>query len=78
MIYTPVEANATVAAFGRNNKGACAAFGSAAIFVVFFVVALNEVYIVAINTRFVLRLSMTGRPVGRTNGRTDDWSGKSD
>ena len=43
-------------------------------FVVSFVVAMNRVDVVALNTIFVLRLSKTGRTVGRTDSRLDGWS----
>ena len=39
-----------------------------------FVEALNRVDVVAVNTIFVLRLSKTGRTVGRTDSRLDAWS----
>ena len=39
-----------------------------------FVVAMNRVDVVALNTIFVLRLSKTGRTVGRTDSRLDGWS----
>ena len=51
-----------------------AAFGSGTSFVVSFVVAMNRVDIVALNTIFALRLSKTGRTVGRTDSRLDGWS----
>ena len=51
-----------------------AAFGRATSFVVSFVVATNGADIVAVNTIFVLRLSKTGRTVGRTDSRLDGWS----
>ena len=39
-----------------------------------FVVAMNRVDVVALNTIFVVRLSKTGRTVGRTDSRLDGWS----
>ena len=39
-----------------------------------FVVAMNRVDVVALNTIFVLRLSKTGRTVGRTDSRVNGWS----
>ena len=39
-----------------------------------FVVALNRLDVVAVNTIFVLRLSKTGRTVGRTDSRMDGSS----
>ena len=39
-----------------------------------FVVAMNRVDVVALNTIFALRLSKTGRTVGRTDSRLDGWS----
>ena len=71
------------AAFGRHHKRGGAAFGRATSFVVSFVVAVNRVDVVALNTIFALRLSKTRRTVGRTDSRldgwsaTNDWSGKS-
>ena len=50
------------------------AFGRATSFVVSFVVAINRVDVVAVNTIFVLRLSKTGRTVGRTDSRLDGSS----
>ena len=38
------------------------------------VVAMNRVDVVALNTIFVLRLSKTGRTVGRADSRWDGWS----
>ena len=40
-----------------------------------FVVALDRVDVEAFNTIFVLRLSKTGRTVGRTDSGLDGWSG---
>ena len=51
-----------------------AAVGRATSFVVSFVVAMNRVDVVALNTIFALRLSKTGRTVGRTDSRLDGWS----
>ena len=72
-----------VAPFGRDHKRGGAAFGRATSFVVSFVVAVNRVDVVALNTIFALRLSKTRRTVGRTDSRldrwsvhTNDWSGK--
>ena len=39
-----------------------------------FVVAMNRVDVVAADTIFVLRLSKSGRTVGRTGSRLDGWS----
>ena len=39
-----------------------------------FVVAMNRLDVVALNTIFALRLSKTGRTVGRTDSRLDGWS----
>ena len=36
---------------------------------------MNTVNVVAVNTILVLRLSNTGRTVGRTGSRLDGWSG---
>ena len=44
-------------------------------FAVSFVVAMNRVEVVALNTIFALRLSQTRRTVGRTDSRLDGWSG---
>ena len=38
------------------------------------VVAMNRVDVLALNTIFVVRLSKTGRTVGRTDSRLDAWS----
>ena len=50
-----------------------------------FVVPMNRLVVVALNTIFALRLNKTRRTVGRTDSRLDgwsgvtkDWSGKSD
>ena len=43
--------------------------------VVVFVVAMNRVDVVALNTTFALRLSKTRRTVGRTDSRLDGCSG---
>ena len=51
-----------------------AAFGRATSFVVSFVVVVNRVNIVAVNTILVLHLGKTGRAVGRTDFRLDGWS----
>ena len=51
-----------------------AAFGRGTSFVVSFVVAMNRVDVVAADTIFVLRLSKSGRTVGRTGSRLDGWS----
>ena len=73
-------ATTKVAAFGRHHKRGGAAFA----FAVSFVVAMNRVDVVALNTIFAVRLSKTRRTVGRTDFRldgwsvTNDWSGKSD
>ena len=56
--------------FGRHHKGG-AAFGRATSFAVFFVVAMNRVDVVALNTIFSLGLSKTRRTVGRTDSRLD-------
>ena len=39
-----------------------------------FLVAMTRVDVVALNTIFALRLSKTGRTVGRTDSRLDGWS----
>ena len=39
-----------------------------------FVVAMNRVDVVALNTIFALRLRKTGRTFGRTDSRLDGWS----
>ena len=67
-------ATTKVAAVGRHHKRGGAASGRATSFVVSFVVAMNRVDVVALNTIFVLRLSKTGRTVGRTDSRLDGWS----
>ena len=58
----------------RHQKRGVAAFGRATSFVVSFVVAMNRVDVVAVNTIFVLRLSKTGRTVGQTDSRLDGSS----
>ena len=84
---TPMLFRATtkVAAFGRHHKRDGAGFGRATSSAVSFVVAMNRLDVVALNTIFALRLSKTRRTVGRTDSRldgwsvhTNDWSGKSD
>ena len=62
------------AAVGRHHKRGGAAFGRATSFVVSFVVVVNRVNIVAVNTILVLHLGKTGRAVGRTDFRLDGWS----
>ena len=62
------------AAVGRQHKRAGAASSRATSFVVFFVVAMSRVDVVALNTIFIVRLSKTGRTVGRTDSRLDGWS----
>ena len=57
-----------------NHKRGGAASGRASSFAVSFVVAVNRVDVVALNTIFVLRLSKSGRTVGRTDSRLDGWS----
>ena len=77
-------ATTKVAAFGRHHQRGGAAFGRATSVAVSFVVAMNRVDVVALNTTFALRLSKTRRTVGRTDSRLDGWSvtkdgpGKSD
>ena len=61
-------------ALAYSQRGG-AAFSRATSFVVSFVVAMNRVDVVALNTIFALRLSKTGRTVGRTDSRLDGWSG---
>ena len=71
----PIQSQYTkVAAVGRHHKRGGAAFGRATSFVVSFVVAMNRVHVVAADTIFVLRLSKSGRTVGRTGSRLDGWS----
>ena len=71
----PIQSQYTKeAAVGRHHKRGGAASGRATSFVVSFVVAMNRVDVVALNTIFVLRLSKTGRTVGRTDSRLDGWS----
>ena len=67
-IFTLFKATTKVAACGRHHKRGGAAFGRATSFVVSFVVALNRVNIVAVNTILVLYV---GKPGRRTVGRTD-------
>ena len=67
-IYRIQSRYTKVAAFGRHHKRGGAAFGRATSFVVSFVVALNRVNIVAVNTILVLYV---GKPGRRTVGRTD-------
>ena len=67
-------ATTKVAAFGRHHKRGAAAFGRGTSFVVSFVVAMKRGDVVAVNTIFVLRLSKTGRTVGRTDSRVNGWS----
>ena len=69
---TNVVLNATTPTLSTTKA---LAFGRATSFVVFFVVGTNKVDVVAVNTIFVLRLSKTGRTVGRTDSRLDGWSG---
>ena len=69
-------ATTKVAAFGRHHKRGAAAFGRGTSFVVSFVVAMNRVDVVAADTIFVLRLSKSGRTVGR--GVLDWMDGRSD
>ena len=69
--FTLFIATTKVAAVGRHHKRGGAAFGRATSFVVDFVVAMNRVDVVAVNTIFVLRLSKTGRTAGRTDSRLD-------
>ena len=71
---TLVIATTKVAAVGRHYKRGAAAPGQETSFVVSFVVAMNRVDVVALNTIFVLRLSKTGRTVGRTDPRLNGWS----
>ena len=52
--------------FKENHKRGAAAEGRAT-----FVVAMNRVDVVAVNTIFVLRFSKTGQTVGRTDSRLD-------
>ena len=52
-------ATTKVAAVGRHHKRGGAASDRATSFVVSFVVAMNRVDVVALNTIFVLRLSKT-------------------
>ena len=74
-IFTIFKATTTkVAAFGRHHKRGGAAFGRATSFVVSFVVVVNRVNIVAVNTILVLHLGKTGRSVGRTDFGLDGWS----
>ena len=49
---------------GHNKRGGAAEF----------VVAINRVDVVAADTISVLRLSKSGRIVGRTGSRLDGWS----
>ena len=67
-IFTLFKATTKVAACGRHHKRGGAASGRATSFVVSFVVALNRVNIVAVNTILVLYV---GKPGRRTVGRTD-------
>ena len=62
------------AAVGRHHKRGGVAVGRDTSFVGSFVVAMNRVDVVALNTIFVVRLSRTGRTVGRTDSRLDGWS----
>ena len=64
-----------VAAVGRHHKRGGAAFGCATSFVVPFVVAMNRVDVVAVDTILVLRFSKTGRTVGWSDSRLDGRSG---
>ena len=48
--------------------------GRATSFAVSFVVAMNRVDVLALNTIFAWRLSKTRRTVGRTDSRLDGWS----
>ena len=73
-IYRIQSRYTKVAAFGRHHKRGGAAFGRGTSFVVSFVVAMNRVDVVAADTIFVLRLSKSGRTVGRTGSRLDGWS----
>ena len=59
----------------NHHEGPGAAFGRATSFVVSFVMAMNGVDVVAVNTIFVSRLSKTRWTVGRTDSRFDGWSG---
>ena len=73
-IYRIQSRYTKVAAFGRHHKRGGAAFGRATSFVVSFVVVVNRVNIVAVNTILVLHLGKTGRSVGRTDFGLDGWS----
>ena len=71
---TLFTATTKVAAVGRHHKKGGAALGRATSFVVSFVVAMNTIDVVALNTIFALRHSKTGRTGGRTDSRLDGWS----
>ena len=73
-IFTLFKATTKVAACGRHLKRGDATFGRATSFVVSFVVVVNRVNIVAVNTILVLHLGKTGRSVGRTDFGLDGWS----
>ena len=67
-------ATTKVAAVGRHHRRGALASGRGTSSMVSFVVAMNRVDGVALNTIFVLRLSKTGRTVGRTHSRLAGWS----
>ena len=74
MTSTLFIATTKVAPFGRHHKRGGAAFGRATSLAVSFIVAMNRVDVVALNTIFALRLSKTRRTVGRADSRLDGWS----
>ena len=71
---TLFTATTKVAAVGGHHERCAAVSGRGTSLVVFFVVAMNSVGVVALNTIYVLRLSKTGRTVRRMDSRLDGWS----
>ena len=71
--FTLFVATTKMAACDCLHKRGGAAFGRVTCFVVAFVVAMNRVDVVALNTILVLRVSTAERTVGRNDSRLDGW-----